>query len=198
MTGFIKAQTARYPGWLALDPGGPCCFGPPASHRPAQQVAEACFGVGGLHSNEPAFAIGISESELGILHDSFVDVRDAAFDGRNQVNYAAVAMNGAHLLALADPLAALRERDGVKLASQLGSEIIHANADQAGAFAQRPGVAGMVTQILRNCEAADEGWLQAGSFCFRSCGNLHCGLHNCVAAAEMIDQQKTCECEEDQ
>ena len=107
-------------------------------------------------------------------------------------------MNGAHFLALANPLAALRERDALELAGQLGGEIIHADAHQAGALTQCPGVAGMVAQILRDCETPDQGGLQSGRLCFLPCGNLQCGLDNCVAAAEMIDQQKTCECEENQ
>src|SRR5208337_639943 len=110
-------------------------------------------------------------------------------DGRNQVDGVAVAMNGAHLLALTSPLAALRKSDALKPAGQLGGEIIHADADQAGALAQCPGVAGMVAQILGDFEAANQSGLQSRRICFLAVrGDLQCRLYNRVAAAEMIDE----------
>src|ERR1039458_8964781 len=98
-------------------------------------------------------------------------------------------MNAAHLLALADPLAALWERDAVDLAGQLGGKIIHADANQAGAFAERPGVAGVIAQIFRDLEAANQGGMQSGRVSLLpGRGDLQCRLNNGVAAAEMIDE----------
>jgi len=51
-------------------------FGPPAGHCAAQQVAETRFGVGRLHGDQPAFAVGIAEGELRIGGQRFVDRRD--------------------------------------------------------------------------------------------------------------------------
>ena len=78
-----------------------------------------------------------------------------AFDRRNHIDGATVPMDRAHLLALANPLAALRQRDALHGASQLGSEVIHADADQVGALAQCPGVSGVIAEIFRYGETGD-------------------------------------------
>ena len=91
-------------------------------------------------------------------------------------------------LALANPLAALRQRDALDLAGQLGGEIIHADPHQVGALAQRPGVTGVIAQVLRHLEAADQGGLQARCSGVMLCwGNLQHRLHG-VAGAEMINE----------
>jgi len=61
-----------------------------------------------LHGEQPAFTVGIAERQRRILCHRLVDVRDGALDGRNHIDCTAVAMNRAQLLALANPLAALR------------------------------------------------------------------------------------------
>jgi hypothetical protein len=107
-------------------------------------------------------------------------------------------VNGAHLLALANPLAALRKRDAFQLARQFRRKIVHANSHQTGALAQCPSVAGMITEILWDFEAAGQSGLQSRSGLVLGSSELESGLHNGLAAAEMIDQQETCECEENQ
>ena len=102
-----------------------------------------------------------------------------------------------NFLALANPLAALRQRDPLQRAGQLGGEIIHADAHQAGAFADRPGVAGMVAQVFRYLEAADQRGLQTRHGVVRFRGNLQRRLQG-AAGAEMVNQQKRRECEENQ
>src|SRR5579864_6902064 len=62
----------------------------------------------------------------------------------HHVDGATVAMNCAHLLSLANPLAALRQRNALQFSGRLRSEIIHADPHQAGALAERPSVAGVV------------------------------------------------------
>ena len=75
------------------------------------------------------------------------------------------------------------------LAGQLGGEIIHADPHQVGALAQCPGVTGVIAQILRNREAADQGGLQAWRSGVMLClEHLQRGLYNRVAGAEIIDQ----------
>jgi hypothetical protein len=91
--------------------------------------------------------------------------------------------------SLANPLAALRQRDALQFAGHLGGEIIHADPNQAGAFAQRPGVTGVETQVFGHFEAADQRWLQAERCVPRRRGNLQCWLlHDGAASSVMVDQ----------
>ncbi len=101
------------------------------------------------------------------------------------------------LLSLANPLAALRQRDALDFARQLGGEFVHADAHQARTLAQRPGVAGMEAQLLRNLEATDQAGRQSG-WRLPFCG-LQRGLNDdLVAAVKVIDQQEGHESQENQ
>jgi hypothetical protein len=76
----------------------------------------------------------------------------------------------------------------IHCAGQLGGEIIHADADQVGALAQRPGVTGVIAEILRHREAANQGGLKTRCSRFMlGWGDLQHRLHG-VAGAEMIDE----------
>ena len=105
---------------------------PPPGECAAQQVAKASLGVGGLYRQQPAFAVRIAERELCILHDRLVDIGNGALDRRNNVDCATVAMDSAHLLSLANPLAALRQRNTLQLAGQFGGEVVHATRTRLG------------------------------------------------------------------
>src|SRR5208282_1002205 len=74
-----------------------------------------------------------------------------------------------------------------------------AHPHQAGALAQCPGVTGVIAEIFGNLEASYQVRNRTGcnrSFGFRHC---HCGLdNNCLAAVEVIDEEESSECEENQ
>src|SRR5208283_4766041 len=110
----------------------------------------------------------------------------------------AVAEERCNLLSLPDPLSALRQRQAIHFAHQLRSKIVEAYPHQAGALAQCPGVAGMIAEIFGDLETSDEVGNRTDGRSF-SLGHRDCGLdNNCLAAVEVIDQQESCECEENQ
>ena len=102
---------------------------PLASQRAIQKIPETDGEIGSEYGNKPALAIGIVVEHGSVFEKSFIDAGDFAFDGRNEFGFLSVAHEDGELLALTEPLAALRQRNFVDLASEASAEIIDADAN---------------------------------------------------------------------
>ncbi len=76
-----------------------------------------------------------------------------AFDRRQQVNAAALALYRAKLLSLTYPAIEAGQLDGINLAEKVSGEGVDSDASVLVAFVQHPGMTGMEAVALRDFEA---------------------------------------------
>src|SRR5581483_7640599 len=111
------------------------------------------------------------------------------FDRGDHFGLYAVALHAPDLLALADPLAPLRQGYLFDFAHQPRCEIVESDADQLRTLGQGPSVTGVIAKVFRDHESGDYVRLEHHPSCWLRL-HFHHRL-NCVPlAVEVVDEKK--------